>query len=161
LVGVALISKVWQAERLDLFGLGAAILASITFAAYLILSGHLGRFLPAVTVTAYGFAFSALALLVAVPVRLPPTQPLVVAELLWLVTLGTVAPFLLEVGALKRIDAGTVGVVATLEPVIAAATAWLWLEQVLDGWQVIGGLVVVAAVAVVQRYTGGEPTPIA
>jgi drug/metabolite transporter (DMT)-like permease len=161
LVGVALISKVWQAERLDLFGLGAAILASITFAAYLILSGHLGRFLPAVTVTAYGFAFSALALLAAVPVRLPPTQPLVVAELLWLVTLGTVAPFLLEVGALKRIDAGTVGVVATLEPVIAAATAWLWLEQVLDGWQVIGGLVVVAAVAVVQRYTGGEPTPIA
>jgi drug/metabolite transporter (DMT)-like permease len=161
LVGVALISKVWQAERLDLFGLGAAILASITFAAYLILSGHLGRFLPAVTVTAYGFAFSALALLAAVPVRLPPTQPLVVAELLWLVTLGTVAPFLLEVGALKRIDAGTVGVVATLEPVIAAATAWLWLEQILDGWQVIGGLVVVAAVAVVQRYTGGEPTPIA
>jgi drug/metabolite transporter (DMT)-like permease len=85
----------------------------------------------------------------------------VVAELLWLVTLGTVAPFLLEVGALKRIDAGTVGVVATLEAVIAAATAWLWLEQILDGWQVIGGLVVVAAVAVVQRYTGGEPTPIA
>ena len=161
LIGVALISKVWEAERLDLLGLGAAMLASITFAAYLILSGHLGRFLPAVTVTAYGFAFSALALLATVPVRLPPTQPLVVAELIWLVTLGTVAPFLLEVGALKRVDPGTVGVVATLEPVIAAATAWLWLGQILDGWQVIGGLVVVAAVAVVQRYTGGEPTPIA
>ena len=161
LIGVALISKGWEAEGVDLLGLGAAMLASITFAAYLILSGHLGRFLPAVTVTAYGFAFSALALLAAVPVRLPPSQPLVVAELIWLVTLGTVAPFLLEVGALQRIDAGTVGVIATLEPVIAAATAWLWLGQVLDRWQVIGGLVVVAAVAVIQRYTGGEATPIA
>jgi drug/metabolite transporter (DMT)-like permease len=161
LIGVALISKVWEAERLDVLGLGAALLASITFAAYLILSGHLGRSLPAVTVTAYGFAFSALALLAILPVRLPPARPVVLAELIWLVTLGTVAPFLLEVAALKRVDAGTVGVVATLEPVIAAATAWWWLGQMLEVWQVAGGLVVVAAVAVVQRYTGGEPTPIA
>jgi len=161
LIGVALISRVWETDRLDLVGLGAALLASVTFAAYLILSGFLGRFLPAVTVTAYGFGFAALALLASVPVRLPPGDPVVVAELIWLVTLGTVAPFLLEVGALKRVDAGTVGVVATLEPVIAAGTAWLWLGQMLDLWQVIGGLVVVTAVAVVQRYTGGEPTPIA
>lgn len=161
LIGVGLISKVWEIEQVDLFGLGAALLASVTFAAYLILSGHLGRFLPALTVTAYGFAFSALALLAVVPVRLPPPDSIVVAELTWLVLLGTVAPFLLEVGALQRVDAGTVGVVATLEPVIAAGAAWVWLGQVLDLWQVVGGLIVVSAVAIVQRFTGGEPTPIA
>jgi drug/metabolite transporter (DMT)-like permease len=82
-------------------------------------------------------------------------------ELAWLITLGTVAPFLLEVGALRRVDAGTVGVVATLEPVIAAAVAWIWLDQLLDFWQVLGSLIVVTAVAVVQRFTGGKPTPIA
>ncbi len=161
LFGVGLISQAWEVERLDLVGLGAALLASMTFAAYLILSGHLGRFLPALTVTAYSFAFSALALLLTVPVRLPPTNTVVLVELIWLVTLGTVAPFLLEVGALRRVDAGTVGVVATLEPVIAATVAWIWLGQVLDGWQVVGSLIVVSAVAVVQRFTGGEPTPIA
>lgn len=161
LVGVGLISQAWELEQLDLAGLGAALVASITFAAYLILSGHLGKFLPTVTLTAYSFAFSALALLVAVPIRLPPTEPVVVVELIWLVTLGTVAPFLLEVGALRRVDAGTVGVVATLEPVIAATVAWIWLGQVLESWQVVGSLMVVAAVAVVQSFTGGEPTPIA
>jgi drug/metabolite transporter (DMT)-like permease len=161
LLGVGLISKAWEWQQLDLVGLGSALLASITFAAYLILSGHLGKFLPTVTVTAYGFAFSALALLVVVPVRLPPGDPVVLMELAWLITLGTVAPFLLEVGALRRVDAGTVGVVATLEPVIAAAVAWIWLDQLLDFWQVLGSLIVVTAVAVVQRFTGGKPTPIA
>jgi drug/metabolite transporter (DMT)-like permease len=73
-----------------------------------------------------------------------------------------VVPFLLEVEALKLTDAGTVGVVATVEPVVATAVAWVWLGQQLSGWQVVGGLVVVLAIAVVQRFTGGEgePSPI-
>lgn len=160
LVGVALLSRAWQANQIDLVGLGAALSASVTFAAYLILSGHLGKFLPAVSVTAYGFAFSAVALLLFSPLQLPPFRPVIVVELVWLVTLGTVAPFLLEVAALRRVDPGTVGVVATLEPVIGASTAWWWLGQVLDGWQIAGGLIVVGSVAVVQRYTGAEPSPI-
>ncbi|MDP3983434.1 MAG: EamA family transporter [Acidimicrobiia bacterium] len=159
--GVGLISRAWEVDQLDLVGLGAALLASVTFAAYLILSGHLGRVLPAVSVTAYGFAFSALALLLVVPVRLPSPEPVILSELAWLVIMGTVVPFSLEVAALRRVDAGTVGVVATLEPVVGAAVAWGWLGQVLDGWQVAGGLIVVAAVAIVQRFKGGEPTPIA
>jgi drug/metabolite transporter (DMT)-like permease len=160
LVGVGLISRVWRIDRIDLAGLGAALAASLTFATYLVLSGYLGRYLPAVTVTAYGFGFSALFLLVA-PLTLPPPQPILMLELAWLVTLGTVAPFLLEIAALRRLDPGTVGVVASLEPVIGTSVAWVWLGQILDGWQIAGGMVVVAAVAVVQRYTGAEPTPIA
>lgn len=161
LLGVALISGVWRIEQIDFLGLGAALLASVTFAAYLILSGRLGRFLPAVSVTAYGFAFSAVFLLIVTPLKLPPPEPVLLAELAWLITLGTVAPFLLEVAALRRVDAGTVGVVATLEPAVGSAAAWIWLGQVLTGWQIIGGLLVVAAVAVIHRFTGAEPTPIA
>jgi drug/metabolite transporter (DMT)-like permease len=78
------------------------------------------------------------------------------------VVLGTIVPFLLEVNALRLTDAGTVGVVATLEPVIAAVVAWIWLEQRLTTWQVLGCVIVVAAIAVVQYFTGGEgePSPI-
>jgi len=163
LVGVALVSRVWDAGALDPRGLAAAAVASITFAAYLLGSGYLGRFLPTLSVAAYGFAFSALCLLVVFPIRLPPTDTKVLLELGWLVILGTVVPFLLEVDALKLTDAGTVGVVATLEPVVAAATAWIWLGQKLTFWQVVGGAIVVVAIAVVQYFTGGEgePTPIA
>lgn len=162
LAGVALVSRLWDAGALDPAGLAAAAVASIMFAAYLLGSGYLGRFLPTLSVAAYGFAFSALCLLVVFPVRLPPTDTKVLLELGWLVILGTVVPFLLEVGALKLTDAGTVGVVATLEPVVAAATAWIWLGQQLTFWQVVGGVIVVVAIAVVQYFTGGEgePTPI-
>jgi drug/metabolite transporter (DMT)-like permease len=160
LVGVALVSGAWETDRLDPMGLLAAGIASITFAAYLIGSGHLSGYLPTLTIAAYGFGFSALLLLIVFPVRLPPLEPLVIAELAWLVVLGTVAPFLLEVAALRMIDAGTVGVVATLEPAIAGAAAWIWLGQRLDLVQVFGGLMVVVAVAVVQRFTGAEPTPV-
>ena len=163
LIGVAMISRVWDARNFDAAGLAAATVASVTFAAYLLGSGHLGRFLPTLSVAAYGFAFSALILLVIFPVRLPPTDGLLLFELGWLVVLGTVVPFLMEVEALKMTDPGTVGVVATLEPVIAAAVAWIWLGQQLTLLQVIGGLIVVGAIAVVQYFTGGEgePTPIA
>jgi drug/metabolite transporter (DMT)-like permease len=163
MVGVGMVSRVWEAGVFDPAGLAAAAVASITFAAYLLGSGYLGRYLPTLSVAAYGFAFSALLLLVVFPVRLPPADAKVLVELGWLVILGTVVPFLLEVGALRLTDAGTVGVVATLEPVVAAATAWIWLGQQLTFWQVAGGVIVVAAIAVVQYFTGGEgePTPIA
>jgi drug/metabolite transporter (DMT)-like permease len=160
IVGVALVSQAWETERVDPLGLLAAAIASITFAAYLVGSGHLGRYLSTLTIAAYGFGFSALLLLIVFPVRLPPSEPLVLVELAWLVVLGTIAPFLLEVAALRMTDAGTVGVVATLEPVIAGAAAWIWLGQQLELVQVFGGLIVVAAVAVVQRFTGAEPTPV-
>jgi drug/metabolite transporter (DMT)-like permease len=155
-----MVSRIWEANRLDPVGLAAAVVAAITFAAYLLGSGSLGRTLPTITIAAYGFAFSALLLLVAFPVVLPPAEPVVLIELGWLVLLGTVVPFLLEVAALRLAGAGTVGVVASLEPVVAAAAAWVWLDQRLVPTQIAGGLIVVGAVAVVQRFTGAEPTPV-
>jgi drug/metabolite transporter (DMT)-like permease len=160
LVGVGLVSQAWEPDRLDPIGLLAAAVASITFAAFILGSRYLGRYLPTLTIAAYGFAFSALLLLIVYPVRLPPPEPIVILELSWLVVLGTVVPFLLEVTALQVTDAGTVGVVATLEPVIAATAAWIWLGQRLSLIQVIGGMIVVGAIAVVQRFTGAEPTPV-
>jgi drug/metabolite transporter (DMT)-like permease len=160
LVGVAMVSRIWDADRLDPIGLGAALLAAVALAASLLGTGYLGRTLPTITIAAYSFAFSALLLLVVFPVVLPPVEPLLLFELGWLVLLGTVAPFLLVVAALRLASAGTVGVVATLEPVVAAATAWVWLDQRLAPVQVVGGLIVVGAVAVVQKFTGAEPSPV-
>jgi drug/metabolite transporter (DMT)-like permease len=88
---------------------------------------------------------------------LPPIDPVVLTELVWLVLLGTVAPFLLEVAALRITNPGVVGVIATLEPVVAATTAWLWLDQVLTPLQVIGAALVVGAVALIQRYSSRPP----
>jgi drug/metabolite transporter (DMT)-like permease len=40
--------------------------------------------------------------------------------------------------------------VATVEPVFASVVAWLWLEQVLSGWQVAGGVVVLTGIVLAQ-----------
>jgi MFS family permease len=157
LVGVALVSGAPTFGRLDPLGLLAAGIAAISFATYIILSGFLGRSLPTITIAAYGFSFSALFLLAAFRVVLPPATPRVLIELVWLVLLGTVAPFLLEVAALRMTDPGIVGVVATLEPVVAATAAWWWLDQYLAPLQVAGGLLVVGAVALIQRYSSRPP----
>lgn len=157
LIGVALVSGAPNFGRLDSVGLLAAGIAALSFATYIILSGFLGRWLPTITIAAYGFSFSALFLLAAFKVALPPTEPRVLAGVVWLVILGTVVPFLLEVAALRLTDPGTVGVVATLEPAIAAAMAWWWLDQILTPLQVLGGVLVVGAVALIERYSARPP----
>ncbi|HEX2420805.1 MAG TPA: EamA family transporter [Acidimicrobiia bacterium] len=157
LAGVALVSGAPEFGRLDPLGLVAAAIAATSFAAYIILSGFLGRSLPTITIAAYGFSFSGLFLLAAFRVVLPPATPRILIEGIWLVLLGTVVPFLLEVAALRMTDPGTVGVVATLEPVVAATAAWWWLEQSLAPLQVFGGLLVVGAVARIQRYSSRPP----
>ncbi|HKZ18700.1 MAG TPA: EamA family transporter [Acidimicrobiia bacterium] len=157
LIGVALVSGAPHFGRLDPLGLLAAGIAALSFATYIILSGFLGRQLPTITIAAYGFAFSALFLLAAFRVALPPTEGRVLAGVVWLVLLGSVVPFLLEVAALRLTDPGSVGVVATLEPAIAAAVAWWWLGQILTPLQVLGGVLVVGAVALIERYSARPP----
>jgi drug/metabolite transporter (DMT)-like permease len=66
--------------------------------------------------------------------------------------LGTLAPFLLGVTALRHLPAPRVAVVATLEPVLASVLAWLVHGETLGAAQLGGGALVIAAVAWVQSH---------
>jgi drug/metabolite transporter (DMT)-like permease len=46
-----------------------------------------------------------------------------------------------------------------MEPVFASVIAWIWLGQVLTGWQVVGGVVVLAGIGLAQ--TARRTTPAA
>ncbi len=74
-------------------------------------------------------------------------------QILWIALAGTAIPFLMEIAAVRRADPGKVGVVATGEPVIATATAWVVLGQALTPAQLIGATLVVAGVASIQLLT--------
>jgi drug/metabolite transporter (DMT)-like permease len=67
--------------------------------------------------------------------------------MLWMIVLGTIVPFALVVGALRRISATRVGITAMLEPVIAIAVAWAWLGESLNPVQISGAAVTLAGVA--------------
>lgn len=150
--GTALMTQAWNAQ-IDAVGVLAGIGAAVTFASYLIMGERLGAVLPSLTVIAYGFGFSAVIWLVAVPPSIADLSPGAWWRLIFIGLAGTAAPFLLEVSALRRADPGSVGVVATAEPVVGAAIAWIALGQALTPIQVVGGLVTAASVAAIQVFT--------
>lgn len=151
--GTALVTRAWDAGDLDLVGVVAALGAAVTFAGYLVLGERVGRRLPGLTVGAYAFAMSALLFLVATPFRWPQADSSGWAQLAWITVAGTCIPFLLELAALRRVDPGRVGVIASVEPVVAAGLAWVVVGQALAPVQLVGALVVVISVAAVQYLT--------
>lgn len=156
-VGTALMTRAWDTS-LDLVGVVAGVGAAVTFAAYLLLGERLGGVLPSLTVIAYGFAISAIIWLVAVPPSIGDLTPGAWWRLIFIGLAGTAAPFLLEVSALRRADPGSVGVVATTEPVVGAALAWMMLGQVLVPSQVVGGVLTAVSVAAIHLFSSRRST---
>ena len=153
LVGTALMNEAWNIDQADPIGVAAGLGAAVSFAGYLIVGEHLGKRLPSLTVTAYGFATAALIWVVVIPPRLPAIGAVVWGQLVWVAIAGTALPFVLEMVALRRADPGAVGVVATAEPIVAAFAAWFVLGERLRAIQVVGGLLVVTGIATVQFVT--------
>jgi drug/metabolite transporter (DMT)-like permease len=153
-VGVALVSRAWDIADVDWVGVLAGLASAGLFASYLLLGEHLGRDLRAITVMAWGFLVATGFWLLVQPLWSFPTELAgdVWAKLVWVGVAGTALPFLIEFAALRRAAAGLVGVVATAEPVIGAAAAWIMLDQHLDAAQIAGGLMVVVAVASIQQW---------
>jgi drug/metabolite transporter (DMT)-like permease len=151
-LGTGLMARAWEAD-VDGVGLAAAVGAALTFGTYLVLGERLGSRLPSLTTVTYGFAFSALFWLLAVPPQVGDLGGGEWARLAFIGVAGTAIPFLLELSALRRADPGSVGVVATAEPVVSAACAWVFLGQALTPAQVVGGALTAVAVAAIHLTT--------
>lgn len=159
----------------NLFGGGAslstagvvfALAGSLAYALYVLLAEHVVGGRDAVSLLAYGFAFASVFWAVLVPWWSFPGRALtrstalgghlhavhmpVWALALWMVVLGTMVPFFLLVNALRHISATRAGIVAMLEPVVGALVGWAWLSEALDGVQLGGAAVVLAAIVLAQ-----------
>ena len=154
--GSALVVEVYDAGSLDGLGIAFAAAAAVTFAIYLIGFERAGHRYDAFTTLTWGLGFATLFWLVASPPWRFPFGDLDgagdLALALGVVVIGTLAPFLLNVSALRHLPAARVGVVATLEPVLATAIAWAIHGEALAALQIAGGVLVVAAVAWVQAH---------
>ncbi|WP_346620528.1 EamA family transporter [Blastococcus montanus] len=174
LSGLVLVAQVWQGGgSLDAVGVAAALGAALCLATYYLLGerGTVGR--DPVTLTCWSFVAAALFWAAAAPWWtfdagvLGATVPVSVGELRlplwllvgWIVVLGAVLPFWLSIAALPHLAPTTAGLVATVEPVFASVVAWLWVEQVLTGWQVAGGIVVLTGIALAQTARTARAVP--
>ena len=165
LSGLVLVAEVWQGGgSLDPVGVGAALLAAICLATYYLMGerGTVTRDPVALTcwsfvaaavfwaVAAPWWAFDAGVLAEQVPVSIGSVLLPLWVLVVWIVVLGAVVPFWLSIAALQHLAPTTAGLVATIEPVFASIVAWLWVEQVLSGWQVAGGAVVLTGIVLAQ-----------
>jgi drug/metabolite transporter (DMT)-like permease len=161
--GLTLIVEAWHAGRLSGAGLGAAAVAAITYAAYILLAEQGVRRRDPISLSAWGFLFATLFWSVVAPWwhypaaranddvsllgNLASSHVPVVVLMLWMIVLGTIAPFLLVVGALGRISATRAGITGMLEPVVAIVVAWAWLGESLDAVQLSGATLTLAGIS--------------
>jgi drug/metabolite transporter (DMT)-like permease len=174
LSGLILVAQVWQGGgSLNVRGVGAALIAALCLAAYYLLGERGTVHRDPVALTCWSFVAAGLFWAVAAPwwdfdtdlgTRVPVslgtlTVPLWVL-VVWIVVLGAILPFWLSIAALRHLSPTAAGLVATAEPVFASIVAWLWLEQVLSGWQVAGGVVVLTGIVLAQTARA-TPVPTA
>jgi drug/metabolite transporter (DMT)-like permease len=165
LVGLTLVAQIWQGFSLDPLGVAAGLLCAVALAAYWLLGERGQEHRDAVSLTMWGFIFASIAWAIVAPWWTFPWSALsVTAEpllfdgpgppvwslMVWGVLMGTVAPFLLVLGSLRRIGAQRAGIVGTTEPLWAALIGLVVLGETFTGAQAVGGLVVLAGVVVAE-----------
>ena len=179
LAGLALVVELWHGTSLDVAGVGAALAAAVCYATYVLAGEHGVRTRDTVSLTAIGFVlaavfyaivqpwwtfpFAAAASDVSLLGRLGGVHAPVWGMFLWVIVLGGVAPFLLYIGSLRHIGAARASLVAMIEPVAASIVAYAWIGETFGVWQLVGGIVVLGALALAQtvgaeRRRAAEPS---
>jgi drug/metabolite transporter (DMT)-like permease len=156
IVGCALVVEAYdpQALALNRIGVLGGLLAALAFATYSLLSEYGMRRYPPWTVLAYGMLFAALAWNALHPPLTAFTTDRTAADWGWIVfiaVVGTILPFGLYFQGIHRIRSTHAAITATLEPVTAGVIAFLFLNELLAPTQILGGLLVLAAIIYLQR----------
>lgn len=157
MTGVALLAEVpvvvLSGElRLDALGLAIAGTSAFAFAIYMLTGERVGR-MGAQHAVFRGFLVASVLWIVVQVARGRPETLLdsrFTTGILFLAAGTTIAPFVLFVWGLSRISATTAGIVSTLEPLTAAVVAFVWLDQSLSGWQIVGAALVLVGIGIVQ-----------
>jgi drug/metabolite transporter (DMT)-like permease len=79
--------------------------------------------------------------------------------LLWVVVMGTLMPFGVELLALSHLSAATVTMVAMLEPVGVSALGWFWFGESLGPVPFVGCALVLVGIVAAQSGRAPHPLP--
>lgn len=137
---------------LSALGLASGLLSAVVMAFNTIYGRRAVRQYHPVTVVTYSFGFGAILWWLITPYLWEPgtITPAHWLMFLYFVVFSTVLPFLLFFVGVRFLPPTNVGVTACLEPVVAAVVAYLALGETMGWLQILGGLLVVAAVILLQ-----------
>jgi drug/metabolite transporter (DMT)-like permease len=77
----------------------------------------------------------------------------------YLIVFGTILPYLLITSAMRHLPPTSVGIIGMVEILLASLFAWVLLGEALNPAQILGGLVLIAGVAIAEsaRVTAARP----
>jgi drug/metabolite transporter (DMT)-like permease len=162
LAGLAGVAEIWDDLKLDGLGVLAGFGAAVVLAFYYVLGARGVEQRDTLSLTTWAFGASAVAGLLTRAMTpgtggwepLGATSAGVPVLLLcgYVVVLGSIVPYLGVTAALRHLPATSVGIIGMVEPVIAAAVAWVALGagEALNVAQLAGGALVLAGVALAE-----------
>lgn len=157
--GIALIAP-WSGSGVDLLGIAFALAAGACWAVYIVLGQRTAAVLSGPVAVTVGMLFAALPVL---PFGMASSslQALTPHLLLLgglLAVFSSVLPFTLEMQALKSLPTRTFSILMSLEPVAAALSGWLLLNEQLtvSQWIAVSFIVMASAGA---TLTHQQPQP--
>jgi drug/metabolite transporter (DMT)-like permease len=166
MTGLAAATGVGSGLEFDSIGILAGFGAAICFAAYFLIGEHGVGLLDPLRVILWSFLVATVALNVVSPItsfdtgllddqvsllgRLAAYDVPVWSLLAWVIVLGTLLPFGVELLALRHLRATTVTMIAMLEPVGVSALGWVWFYEEIGTAGLVGGVAVVAGILLAQ-----------
>lgn len=151
LVGVLLLTEPWSGS-VDLVGIGLAAAAALGWAAYIVLTQHIGDRFTGITGLSLTIPVAAATAAVAgVPQAAGHITIEVLAMAVGLALLLPVLPFALELIALRHMTHTAFGTLMALEPAIGVVLGLIVLHQQPSPAQMVGITLVVVAGAFAQR----------
>ena len=165
--GLLMITQIWDGLTVDQIGLIAAFLDALALAGYFLIGDLLGKTKSSGAIATWGFGVASLLLFFALPIWNFPVDALTNEMnllgrfedyslpgwvlVLWIVVMGTIAPYLFVIAGLKILSASTASVFGMIEPVMAGVFAWWWLNESLSIIQLLGCLVVIIGISIADH----------
>ena len=134
-------------------GIGWGLLSAVFFAAYSLMGTVAATRFSPYTALVWGLGFASLFWLVVLKpavVLSAFADPKAAMAIVFIAVVSTIVPFSAFLIALHHIAPTNATVTSTVEPVIAGVGAYLLFGESLSAIQILGGAMVVAAIAVVQ-----------
>jgi drug/metabolite transporter (DMT)-like permease len=163
--GLVVVSRIWDGG-LNPVGVMFAVMASLFLSFYFLMAEHLLKKRDTLSTLFYAMTISGVFWLIVTPWwsfqpsilveqisltgNLEQVQVPLWATLAWIGLFGSFLPMLFSFLALSHLSATSVGVISTGETVMAFIFAWAWLNEMIDGIQALGGVLVIAGIVLAQ-----------
>lgn len=152
LAGVGVIVLTNPGPTTDMLGIVLALIAAAAWGAYILLNRSVGQRLPGLQGTAVASAVTAGLWIPVAVVWFLVHPPTLLALLLAAVCglLSSIAPYVADIAALRRVPASMFGTFTSINPVWAALAGWVVLHQALALNEWIGIVLIVLSNIVVS-----------